>query len=259
MQRIILVFVAAMLGMAPAYSQKQRPDHLTPERSILSDGSSMRYEELIVDVLADGYARDVTLRAVVLPSFALEYLVGLREGESGFQVFYLRPTISLWHYAVQRWGNEAMGFRVGGGTTFEIDQSKNDIARRRADETTKPKPPLPADPKDIPLIRCEKPLDAAVARRVSAGWSGVLRETRHPPAGSMPGLDGTAYHFSGYFQVEGFMFRDFLAGQTWSPPRDSKPGRLAELAGTLVQYCDGKAEATELERQADALAERLGK
>ena len=269
MQRIILLFVAATLGMAPAYAQNQRPDHLTPEDSILSGHHSMRlakYDGLFTDVLADGYTRDVTLRAVVLPSFSLEYLVGLRDAsaEQGtdYRVFYLRLTISLWHYALQLWGDGSQ-FRFGASSTFEIDESKNAepraVTKLRADEAAKPKPPLPANPKDIPLTRCEKPLDAAVAQRVSAAWKCVLRETRHPPAGSMPGLDGTGYHFSGYFREEGFMFDDFLAGQTWSPPRDSKPGRLVELADTLVRYCDGKAEATELERQADALAERLNK
>jgi len=227
MQKIVSLFVAATLGAAPAYSQTQRPDHLMPENSILSGGDSMfsaKYYGLVTDVLAEGYARNVTLRAVVLPSFSPEYLLGLREtsseGSTGYRVFYLRPTIHLWGY----------------------------------ESPYEPKSRLPANPKDVPLVRCERPLDTAVAQQVSTAWTGILRETRYLPAEPSVGLDGIMYHFSADLRWEGL-----LAGNVWSPDPGSKPGRLAELAETLARYCDGKAEATELERQATELTERLNK
>ena len=257
MQKIVLLFVAAVLSVAPAYSQPQRPDHLMPEDSLLSGGPSVvssRYNELVVYVFSDGYSRDVTLRAVVLPSFSLEYLVGLRDdkiaGGTGYRVFYLRPSIHLWDYEILRLMQT--GEMVQGSSN-----PKDDVAKLQADEIAKLKSRLPANPRDVPLTRCEKPLDATVAQRVSAAWSSILHETRYPPAGPMLRFtDGTTYHFSGYFREEGFRF---LAGQTRWPEPDSKPGRLAELADTLVRYCDGKADAAELERQAAELTERLDK
>jgi hypothetical protein len=255
MQRIVFLFIVAAFGVAPAYPQQQRPDHLTPEGSILSGGSSIlskRYDERIVDVLADGYADDVTLRAVVLPSFSPEYLVGLR---SDHRVFYLRPTIQLW-------GDERLRMLPAGSVDFSQDgNSKDDASKRQTNEFEGWASHLPAHPKDVPLTRCERPLDAAVARQVSTAWNGVLLETRYSPT-ETPGVDGVTYHFSANHHdvlADRISPLRFLAGETWSPPSDSKPGRLAELAETLVRFCDGKAEATELERQADALAKRLEK
>ena len=250
MQRIVFLFIVAAFGVAPAYPQQQRPDHLIPEASILSGHSSVisrRYDELIVDVLADGYARDVTLRAVVLPSFSPEYLVGLRNanirGGADHRVFYLRPTIQLWGYETLRW-------LPAGSIDFSQDGNpKDDATKLQTDAIERWGARLPANPKDVPLTRCEKPLDAAVAKQVAAVWTGVLLETRYSPAQTL-GLDGVTYHFSA---------RNYLAGEAWSPPSDSKPGRLAELAETLVRYCDSKAEATELERLAETLAKRLEK
>ena len=263
MQRIVFLFIVAAFGVAPAYPQQQRPDHLIPEASILSGHSSVisrRYDELIVDVLADGYARDVTLRAVVLPSFSPEYLVGLRNanirGGADHRVFYLRPTIQLWGYETLRW-------LPAGSIDFSQDGNpKDDATKLQTDAIERWGARLPANPKDVPLTRCEKPLDAAVAQKVSAVWIGVLLETRYSPAETL-GLDGVTYHFSAVHQdiLAGRILSPphFLAGETWSPPSDSKPGQLAELAETLVRYCDSKAEATELERLAETLAKRLEK
>ncbi|PIT01279.1 hypothetical protein TSA1_11300 [Bradyrhizobium nitroreducens] len=256
MQRLILLLLFAEFGVNPAYAQQQRPDHLMPEDSLLTDGSSnvfsmsiRRYNELITDFLADGYARDVSLRALVIPAFSPENLVGLRhaniEGGDDHRVFYLRPTIPLGGYAaLYIWSSDAVYF--------------ND-PKDRTDEVERLKSRLPADPKDVPLTRCERPLDAAVAEQVSAAWIGVLLETRYLPADNTIGRDGVTYHFWAASPPSHISPPRFLAGQSWSPPRDSKPGRLAELAETLVRYCDGKTEAAELERQAGALAQKLDK
>jgi len=263
MKRIAALFIVAALGLAPAYPQQERPDHLMLEDSILSGGSSLfmrTYDELIVDVLADGYVRDVTLRAVVIPSFSPEYLVGLRSANIegvGHRVFYLRPTIRLWDY-------ELLNMKQTGEIrSLKGSNPKDDVSKLQAEEIERLRSRLPANPKDVPLSRCEKPLDTAVAQQVSAAWIGVLLETRYLPADDTDGRDGVTYHFSA-FQREVLTGQTvspprFLAGEAWSPPRDSKPGRLSELAETLVRYCDGKAEATELEKQADALTRRLEK
>lgn len=261
MQRAVLLFLAAALGVAPAYpQQQQRPDHLMPETSILSEGSHgllafiKGHDDLIVDVLADGYASDVTLRAVVL-SREPEYLVGLRNAGIGrgddYRVFYLRPTIHLWDYEI---------LHMMQTQAVKGSNPNDDISKSQADEIERLRSRLPTNPKDVPLTRCERPLDAAVAQQVSAAWIGVLLETRYLPADDTDGRDGVTYHFSAFHRdvLAGTQPR-FLAGQTWLPPRDSKPGRLAELAETLVRYCDGKAAATELERQADTLTKSLEK
>lgn len=272
MRKIALLFIAAVLGVAPAYSQTQRPDYLTPEDSTLSGGDSMfsaKYYSLVTDVLAEGYTGSVSLRAVVLPSFWPEYLVGLRntgEGKDvGHRVFYLRPTIHLSDYETLRMLQT--GEMKFSGAKYSDDWNSvkfEDPTKARADWINQLKSRLPVNPKDVPLARCERPLDPTVAQHITTAWIGALRETRHPPGYPGLRLDGIGYHFSADLQWEGvitdrILFKSIIAGQTWSPPRDSKPGKLAELADTLVQYCDGKAEATELQKQADALVERLGK
>ena len=169
--------------------------------------------------------------------------MGLRDtslgGGGGYEVFYLAPSIQLWNYAILR---------------------QKQLHKFPLDEINSLKSSLPANPKDVPLTRCEKPLDTAVAQRITSAWIGVLRETRYLPAETGIGLDGTTYHFSGYHRPPGKNYNEgFFAGQTWSPDPDTKPGRLAKLASSLVQYCYGKTEAAELEKQADALVERLDK
>jgi hypothetical protein len=197
--------------------------------------------------------------------------VGLRNADEGKgddrYVFYLRPTVHLWKYELLRM-MQTGELRFGRGVQFSDDWKdivKSKGAEAQADMIADLKPRLPANPKDVPRTRCERPLDTAVAQHIATAWIGVLRETRYPPAEPSFHLDGTAYHFSADLQWEGvftgraLQWEIIIAGQTWSPPQDSKPGRLAELAKTLVRYCDGKAEATELERQATELAERLNK
>ena len=169
--------------------------------------------------------------------------MGIRGAAPGqaanYRVFYLRPKFHLWGYqSLQSLESGLTAMKSEGAGEKEIKAQTAEIARLKAY--------LPTKAEDTPLERCEKPMDAALAGRVRRAWVGMLRET-HYPLHDGTGLDGVSFHFSAWDEYQP------LAGQTWSPDVTSKPGMLAELAQTLVRFCDGKAPPASLERQADAL------
>lgn len=258
MKKLAHIFAAVIIAVAPASAQvtpsvtkpTERPDHLVPESSVLAGSESLwsrDYYDLISHVLSDGFDRDVEVRAVVLPSFSPEYLVGIRGASPGqstnYHVFYLRPKIQLWSYqSLQSMENGLAAMKSEGAGEKEIKAQTEYIARMKAY--------LPTKAENTPLERCEKPMDTTLAERVKKVWVGALREA-HYPLHDATGLDGVSFHFSAWDEYQP------LAGQTWSPDETSKPGMLAELAETLVRFCDGRASAGSLERQTDALSKRL--
>jgi hypothetical protein len=258
MKKFALILAVVMIAIAPVSAQDapsvtrsaERPDHLVPESSVLAGSESLwsqDYFNLITHVLSDGFDRDVEVRAVVLPSFSPEYLVGIRGAAPGkptnYHVFYLRPKVQLWGYqSLQSLENGLTAIKSKGAGEKEIEAQAEEIARLKAY--------LPAKAEDTPLERCEKPMDAKLAERVKKVWVGVLRETHYPLHDDM-GLDGVSFYFSAWDEYQP------LSGQTWTPSETSKPGMLAELAETLVRFCDGRSPAESLERQADDLTKRL--
>jgi hypothetical protein len=262
MTKLALLFFAAALCVARApAADAVFPDHLEPEGSVLAGGESkMHYDylNLVASVLHEGYADDVELRAVVLPSFTPEYLVGirgalssdrLRGNPASHRVFYLRPKLQLWSYpTLSELEDQLARMKSKNPPNAErIKLQSDDIAAIRRE--------LPADPKDMPLARCEKPIDAPLADRIWKVWIGVLMETRHDATTEVViNTDGTSYHFSAPAPLY------VLAGETSAPPIPStKPGMLATLADALVDYCDGKAAAAELDTRTTALEQRLRK
>lgn len=258
MRKRALVFAAVVIAVAPAIAQNgpsvtrstERPDYLLPESSVLAGSESLwsqDYYDLITRILADGFDRDVVVRAVVLPSFSPEYLVGIRGAAPGqptnYHVFYLRPKIQLWGYqSLQSMENGLTKMKSEGAGEKEIKAQSEEISRLKAY--------LPASVEDTPLDRCDKPMDPVLAERVKKAWVGMLRGVHYAPHDDM-GLDGVSYHFSAWDEYQP------LAGQTWTPNENSKPGMLAELAEMLVRFCDGKVAAGSVERQAVALTTRL--
>jgi len=230
MNKLAFLFAAAAIGGSafaaePDMQPPPRPDHLVPEDSLLSGGFGPRlasYYAYVQEAFREGFDWDVDVRAVVLPSFRPEILVGIRstgEEPKGFRVFYLRaPGLGFMRY------------------------KDHEAAEREG-------PPKP--PGEVKLTRCEKPLAAPLALRIEKVWKDMLLETRHEPRGSN-GPDGVTFHFSARGEMQN------LAGKTWSPDETSKPGMLAKLADSLVDYCDGKVTTADLEVQTGALEKKLG-
>ncbi|MET1111566.1 MAG: hypothetical protein ABWX67_08595 [Allosphingosinicella sp.] len=108
---------------------------------------------------------------------------------------------------------------------------------------------LPADPGDLPLTRCALAVDAPTATALTAAWRRMLGSVRQGDE-LLAGADGTSYTFS--MAAEGRT----LAGETWSPRPDTRPGRIARLAEAMREYCETR-EAGRLPEVA-RLARRLG-
>lgn len=254
MNKLVLLYVTIVFGMATSVAQSAaKPDHLIPDISAVASGWSERNAASDIryfTVFGDGYKDDVELRAAAFPSFSNEYLVGIRSTRdsgraiTGYRAFYLMPKISLHAYESLR------GAEGGLAAMDPNDPREAEAYKKQAAYIAQWKAILPTEPKDIPVVHCEKPLENAVAAKIGKVWQGVLLETHYDPEGS-GGLDGTTYDFyaTGKYQP--------LAGWAWSPNEGSKPGRLADIADTLVSYCEGKAVAADLDKKADALAQML--
>jgi hypothetical protein len=80
-----------------------------------------------------------------------------------------------------------------------------------------------------PNVEClERVLDgSALANRIVAAWTKVLKRTSYRGSGS-DGLDGVTYHF----------LASNMAGWTWSPDADTVPGKAVELAHLLCSFVE---------------------
>ncbi|MGD0867272.1 MAG: hypothetical protein ABSA49_17150 [Rhizomicrobium sp.] len=106
--------------------------------------------------------------------------------------------------------------------------------------------------KNIGSEICEMEIPADLGRRIDLVWDGMLRQTR-PNESPTYGLDGDNYYFSK--DVDGKL----AIGEMWSPPDDSKPGKLVDIVYTMRDLCTKKDEAlaTKLNEQVDDLLARL--
>lgn len=256
MKRFLSAFAATVISVSSAVAApsstriSERPDHLVPESSVLGGNEALLFQDyynLIYHILSDGFDRDVEVRAVVLPSFSPEYLVGIRGAAPGqmpnYHVFYLRPKVSLWGYqSLQSLENGLTEMKTKGADETLIKAQTAEIARLKTF--------LPPRAEDITLEHCERSMDVVLARQVKKVWVRTLQQTHYPTQSNI-GFDGVSFHFSAWNEYQP------LEGQTWSPDPTSKPGMLADLAEALVGFCDGKVQAGSVEHQVDALTKRL--
>lgn len=85
----------------------------------------------------------------------------------------------------------------------------------------------------------EAPLASELAALLCAVWQKMLLRVRHPKSSGI-GMDGVTYHFASQWPGARFM-----AGMTWSPDKQTAPGKLVALSHLLCQY----TEATDTERR----------
>ncbi|RYD35576.1 MAG: hypothetical protein EOP87_07130 [Verrucomicrobiaceae bacterium] len=86
-------------------------------------------------------------------------------------------------------------------------------------------------------------IDPELMTRVSRLWSLFLLQTSHPRA-NRTGLDGTEHFFA--VRVEGY---DLIQGQTWSPPKESLPGRFVAFAEKFIAMVKSDKKITPEERE----------
>jgi hypothetical protein len=227
-------FALALAGFAlcttsVASAQTGQPDHLIPETSLLTGGGDMERvgarNAYLFRAFEDGFTYDVHVRALVLPSFGPEYLVGIRRlGDE------MKPT-----------GYEA----------FVLRAPKRGFFKYKNDEDLKRNGP-PKPPDQVTVFRCNRRIDATLANRIFAVWRAVLLRTHYDAEGHL-GLDGVEFHFYAKGEAQD------LAGWIWSPSEETSPGALANLADGLVAYCDGKATDENLLSKAEGLRIRLSR
>ncbi len=175
---------------------------LAADHLVPGDNQLADYQAAVKAALKDAFAPDVRARAIAEPSFQAEYAVGIKETAGAYALFSIQPARQLWGQ-VQR-----------------------------------PRGTPPADVGQLPVERCEAPLDAVLARGVIDVWGRMLAQTRPDESRSL-GLDGETYYFS--MDIGGRT----LAGSTWSPDPQSRPGRLVGMVLALRRYC-AKRQETDL-------------
>lgn len=251
-----LSLLVALL-IAPALARAQpapREDHLEPETSVVGGTAFLSsYDALLSDLLHDAYNLDVEVRMLAIPSFSPEYAVGLRDGKTvgkgdfkattrgaPYRIFVLSPSAKIWTYesiAALKRGQEK-AFDWNGNS-----RQKEAIAREEAK--------VPADPHDLKIDRCDAAISDGLGDRIVRLWGKVALAT-HYSAQYSNGLDGISYHFSAVVSKAGL-----LAGQVWSPPRDSVTGTLVALADTMRAVCEKKASEAQLEGLTAELEQRI--
>lgn len=210
----------ADVGKAETRRLPVAPQQLAPEEAG-DRGPLSKYEATVRLVLKEAFRPEVTARAIVYPSFSVEYAVGLRRVAAGWEIFGLHPTShSVWSYTVLELMRQG---RMGSMTMDGKDRTGE--AMRDLQKG------LPADPMDLPLSRCTLSVDGEVAAAVEAAWRTMLEDVRANPAAEA-GADGTSYHFSMDSGAR------TLAGQIWSPQRGTRPAKLTGLAETMMEQCE---------------------
>ena len=239
MMRLSIVAWLMLAGAAFA------ADRLMPEPSVFAgDDFTREYDAMVVSALADAYSADVKVRAVVFPSFRTEYAIGLKEKQSSYVAFCLRPELQLWGYETLKMMKAGSIKNITTGGPVDQERDKRDVAKLEAS--------LPASFRDVPIIAGEIPLERDVALRLVDLWEAMLRQTRYDREVGI-GFDGVTYHFS---MRSG---NQDLAGQVWSPAPESTTGLLVRIVETLRHLCDGRAQSigVQLRVQADELHARL--
>ncbi|MGH1542607.1 MAG: hypothetical protein ACRBHB_19450 [Arenicella sp.] len=203
-------------------------EHLEPEDSQFSGRFLEKYIETVLSYLSSAYEDDVEVRLIGLPSFSPEYALGVIAKEKKYYIFYESPEIQLWGY-------ESISSMKRG-----LENVKNN--KRLLAESKKSLKALeskyPANPQDIPRRSCKKEIDKDLAEKIIYIWHEMLLGTRYSRE-PMVGADGEMYHFSGVVK-NGI---GIYAGQIWSPPSDSKTGKLVKMSSLMSEYClKGKPE-----------------
>jgi hypothetical protein len=238
-------FVLAALAILQIASARAG-DYLEPEPSAVAGDLfdfEVTYMDRVLSVLGVASPDSAVLKVVILPSFVPEEVTGLRNGPNGYTIFDAKPKVQLWGYStLDMMKNRQINSR---------DQAGNDTTAQQADSLEKA---LPADAKAVPVDRCERGVDMAIADRLIAAWKAVLLQTRYSEGDGM-GLDGTTYHFTLHQRGT------FMAGQAWQPQPPSAPYMLVEISGAMAKYCrSGTPDALKkLDQKITGLTDMLSK
>jgi hypothetical protein len=193
------------------------PEHLEPELSVLLRPERFYFLRADAETLVIPMNREIeSLRRELLypdiatvlcePTWEMKWMLAVvGEPKSGYTALLGEPQYEGLPDATQ--------LQANGTLTFEDIRNLIEASSRR---------PVNSRHKQLPT-------DLAVA--VCDVWSKVLLQTKYSLE-LQRGCDGTTYHFA--YERHGKV--PPMTGRTWSPPKQSVPGHMAELAHTLREY-----------------------
>ena len=179
MQRVVrfsAIFAAAAVLTHSAAAQK----HLELKSK---DDLQDKYEVFLRKVFGRIYRDDVVLSVLCVPSFVPEGAGGILKTSSGYEVFSLAPSDSVWsteyHSIIRR-----------------FDEHNREIRWKPADNI---KEGLPASYREIKTRIQARPVSAELAEQIKQLWQAKLLQALNPP----PGGDGT----EGYITLDGVRYQ----------------------------------------------------
>src|SRR5262245_46182558 len=238
-----LILALSVLAPHPSVAS----DHLEPEDSLFSGGVFLEdYTKMVLEALGEAYDKDVIVRMVAFPSFHPEFAVAIRESSGTYTVLRVSPEKQLWAYKTKD--------LMKSGQIEKITESGQHVKPK--DEIGKIEREYPPNFRDVPIMKCSVPIDAPIVNDIRRAWERMLLNTRYATDARL-GMDGTEYHCS----MPRAMSRGTCAGKTWSPPKDSPPWQLVEIANSLGDYClkesDRAAIGVRLKQQVSQLLKTL--
>jgi hypothetical protein len=199
-----------------SFAELNKVEYLMPEDGnlVISSDIMQSYENKARQLFSKGFDADVVFRMVCLPSFSPEWLVGVKKVDKKSVVFLLM-------------GKEKIKSHWINGHYVMLDTPKGKI--RQWEEGR-------SEILGTPVIEYSAEIDPDTKKLLNDLWETMLLGTRYPKK-YMVGFDGTNYHFSMFIWGRGD-----LSGKTWSPDKDTNPGRLAEIGELLADYAKAETE-----------------
>lgn len=248
-----LVFVCT----ATAGSAQPEGEHLEPEPSVFTGIWGFDYYTKVLSAFGRAPMGKIEVwpggraAVVVIPSFEPEYGVAVTAQDGAYSVSYVRPKISIWYFLRTR-EQKAYVEANPENPSPEI-QSDEDWAQSKK-KLAEMESKLPRSVEDIQIETCVRDIDQSLAARIFQIWDTMLNQTRYAED-NFGWTDGTTYHFTMHSErhVLG------MSGWVWSPPEESKTGRLVAITELLRRYCleGSKNLRRKLAQQVDALSKRL--
>jgi len=167
------------------------------------------YHQKVIKVLGKGFEKSTSFRMIAIPSFQSEYAIAGQISNGKYYLRYIEAKKHLWRY----------------------------------ENSDKPPKNYPKNYTDVKVFVSKTEVKKSTHDLLKEIWEKMLLEVRYPEEPNV-GLDGATFHFA--TRVGG---RGVLEGQIWSPPSDSKCGKLVKITSLIVKLNFSKgSEAKKIEK-----------
>jgi len=192
-----------------------------------------KYAVFLRKVFSRIYRDDVVLSVLCVPSFVPEEAAGILKTPSGYQVFSVTPSASVWsteYHSIIR----------------SFDEHNREIRWKPADNI---KEGLPVSYRDIKTRIQARPVSADLAERIQQLWQAKLLESLNPPPGPDESeryitTDGVRYQYSMPLQGHGRVTADGKLVLENTPV-----WLMGEFSDALSAYAKGKISEDVLKKE----------